>query len=86
MEDNSLLERISEIMMHKKLSQSSLAEILQVSSQNINAWFRHERAPSPKQILRIIDIYRDINPYWIINGEEPMKLNKSIVEESSTIK
>ncbi len=74
-------------------SQGDFAKCVGVSKNTVGRWERGERTPDQKHLQRILDAHPDINPAWLVVGEEPMKkrvagnlaINSQAVVQGSSI-
>lgn len=66
-------------------SQDEFASLLGSHKNTIGRWERGERIPGHDDLSRILTVYPDINPTWLLTGDGPMrKVNQDQVRESLT--
>ena len=64
-------DRIKLIRSNK--SQRDFANSLTTSTQTLGRWERRERQPDCVDLNRILEVYPEINPAWLLTGEGEMK-------------
>ena len=64
--------RLQQIMYVKNLTASNLAKILMIQPSNISHILNGRNNPNLQFIQKLMTAFPDINPKWLINGEEPM--------------
>lgn len=68
MNTENFITRLKEIMMHYELSAASLADSLQVQRSSISHLINGRNKPSLEFILKVVDIYPEVNLYWLLLG------------------
>lgn len=53
------------------ITQVALADLLDQKKTNVNTWFKNNAIPE-KYTIRLLEIYKDINPDWLLFGEGEM--------------
>lgn len=56
-----------------KLNQEEFAKAVGVSKMTVGRWERGERAPDFENLHKILELFPDINPGWLLSGEGAMK-------------
>jgi len=74
----SIGERIKKI--RADLLQEAFAKQVGVSKMTVGRWERGERVPDYENLIAILHSFPEINPIWLLTGEESMR----IPERSST--
>lgn len=81
----TLGDRIEEIVKMSGLTQQKFYERIGVSKSTFHNWKSGEKGIAFEYLSRILQIFEDINPRWLILGEGEMKLlptkPENIVEE-----
>jgi hypothetical protein len=78
MSDFSINQRLIKIIEYKEITQENLRISLGVkNAQQVSNWIKSKERIPEKHIVRIIQLFKDINPYWFIDGEGEMLNKKS---------
>lgn len=70
--DNTINERLSELLINKNISQQEIAISLGTSQPNVSAMCKGYRTISKKTIVKLSNIFPDINVDWLLTGEGSM--------------
>ena len=80
--ENSIIQRIAEIITSKGFSENSIAKQIGSNQRTINQQLRGDRKLSLDTVCNVINSFGDISAEWLLRGEGSM--NKS-EEKSSDI-
>jgi transcriptional regulator with XRE-family HTH domain len=74
-------QRLEEYIKTKNISQADLSRMLNISRSAVSAWFNEkaEEIP-PRKIIRIIELFKDLNARWLITGDGEMLSGSPIPE------
>lgn len=64
-------ERIKKIRGEK--SQEEFSAEVGVHKNTLSRWERGERTPDHNDLIRLLEIHPEINPAWLLTGENPMR-------------
>lgn len=64
-----------------KLSQEDFAKVMGVSKMTVGRWERGERAPDFENLHKILDIFPNVSPAWLLSGEGPMNKGDQEIEQ-----
>lgn len=81
-----IIGRIREYMTLKKLTGSSLAKELNMSSVSVNQWLSGKRKPSWEFISAILNLDKSISSEWLTRGEGVMMKEDSNESSCSEMK
>lgn len=70
--DNTINERLSELLINKNISQQEIAISLGTSQPNVSAMCKGHRTISKKTIVKLSNIFPDLNVDWLLTGEGSM--------------
>jgi transcriptional regulator with XRE-family HTH domain len=70
--DNTINERLSELLINKNISQQEIAISLGTSQPNVSAMCKGYRTISKKTIVKLSNIFPDLNVDWLLTGEGSM--------------
>ena len=70
--DNTINERLSELLINKNISQQEIAISLGTSQPNVSAMCKGYRTISKKTIVKLSTIFPDLNVDWLLTGEGSM--------------
>lgn len=70
--DNTINERLSELLINKNISQQEIAISLGTSQHNVSAMCKGYRTISKKTIVKLSNIFPDLNVDWLLTGEGSM--------------
>lgn len=76
--------RLNLFMRSEELTAAKLAEILQVQPSSISHLLSGRNKPSFEFIARILRMFPDLSPDWIINGSGEMYRSKSTIDNNIT--
>ena len=65
----------------KNLTASNLAKTLMIQPSNVSHILTGRNNPNLQFIQKLMTAFPDINPKWLINGEEPMFAGESILSD-----
>ncbi|OHD26103.1 MAG: hypothetical protein A2Y38_15555 [Spirochaetes bacterium GWB1_59_5] len=60
-------------MIRGDVTQGDFAKKIEVHKNTIGRWEKGEQTPTQEQLCRILGVYPEINPAWLLTGEGPMK-------------
>lgn len=60
-------------MVRGNWTRDEFASLLDVHKNTVARWERGDQFPDVQQIGKILELVPDINPNWLVTGEEPMK-------------
>jgi len=69
MSQTSINQRISSILIQRKITYQVMAHSIGVTPQAVEQWVNGKTTPSEKAIFKIICAYKDIDARWLITGE-----------------
>lgn len=70
--DNTINERLSKLLINKNISQQEIAISLGTSQPNVSAMCKGYRTISKKTIVKLSNIFPDLNVDWLLTGEGSM--------------
>lgn len=70
--DNTINERLSELLINKNISQQEIAISLGTSQPNVSAMCKGYRTISKKTVVKLSNIFPDLNVDWLLTGEGSM--------------
>ena len=66
-------QRLNQYLKARNISQAELSRLLHVSRSAVSAWFNGKAEEIPaRKVIRIIEIYKDLNARWLITGDGEM--------------
>ena len=75
-------DRISLKMFEKKLKQTNVAEAIGSSKGTVSKWIAGTNVPRNEYLIRLARLL-DTSPEWILNGEYPIVMNTSDVDDAT---
>ncbi|GEM_PF-5159422 len=75
-------ERLERIMTHYRLSQTEMAERLQVSRGQISHWLSGRNSPGLESLERILKAFPAVNPDWLIMEKGPFLREEMLTSPS----
>jgi transcriptional regulator with XRE-family HTH domain len=79
--ESNINQRTIKILKDSGLSHSHFADKIGVSKQLISTWKNNSQAVTPKNIVRIIEIFPKVDARWLITGEKSQEINTKNLEE-----
>ena len=84
-------ERLKKVMDHYQLSAASFADTINVQRSSISHLLSGRNKPSLDFVLKVLDKYKDVELYWLLNGKgsfpkRPTADPLSPVEQQAIIK
>ncbi len=70
--DNTINERLSDFLINKNISQQEIAISLGTSQPNVSAMCKGYRTISKKTVVKLSNIFPDLNVDWLLTGEGSM--------------
>ena len=70
--DNTINERLSDFLINKNISQQEIAISLGTSQPNVSAMCKGYRTISRKTVVKLSNIFPDLNVDWLLKGEGSM--------------
>lgn len=76
--------RLGQFMRAENLTAAKLAEILQVQASGISHLLSGRNKPNFDFIARMLRMFPNLNPDWLINGDGPMYRQNNVTEVKNT--
>jgi transcriptional regulator with XRE-family HTH domain len=76
-----MIDRVLELIRVKKMSPSQLADAIGVQRSGISHLVSGRNKPSLEFITRILALFPDINPDWLLFGKTPVFRNGTMIAE-----
>lgn len=70
-----MINRIKQIIKEKNISVGQFADLLDVQRSGMSHVLNGRNNPSLHFVKKILEVYPDINPKWLLFGEEDMYMN-----------
>ena len=70
--DNTINERLSDFLINKNISQQEIAISLGTSQPNVSAMCKGYRTISKKTVVKLSNIFPDLNVDWLLTGAGSM--------------
>jgi transcriptional regulator with XRE-family HTH domain len=77
---STINQRIKEYLERKKITAETFGKPIGVSRQAVSQWMSNMNGPNASTIIKIIEIYPDINARWLITGNFSYE-NENILNE-----
>jgi transcriptional regulator with XRE-family HTH domain len=81
MDERDVNQRFMNFLEERKISQSSIASLLNVTKQRVQQWKTMDKQITLKYLMKFCEAYPELNVRWLMTGEGEM-LSKEV---SSTI-
>lgn len=78
---STYLERIRAYAIHKNISLSNVSIAAGKSGAYLSNSIKQGSIPSVEFVSKIIDLYPDLNPNWLLTGKGRMVLNQEEIEK-----
>lgn len=81
----NMADRLSQFLNEKNISKSEFADSLGIGRSNITHIFTGRNGVSDKVLIKILSVYPEINPLWLVSGngnmlqEKPVQTNEYAV-------
>ena len=77
--------RLLKIMTAKNLTASNLAKMLMIQPSNVSHILSGRNNPNLQFIQKLLLAFPDLNPRWLINGEEPMFASENVQQTQESL-
>lgn len=77
--------RLLKIMTAKNLTASNLAKMLMIQPSNVSHILSGRNNPNLQFIQKLLSAFPDLNPRWLINGEEPMFTSENVQQTQESL-
>ncbi|PKB18861.1 helix-turn-helix transcriptional regulator [Flavobacterium sp. 5] len=82
---DDFIKRLEIILDYYSLSASSFADKIGVQRSSMSHLLSGRNKPSLDFILKIIDIFQDVDLYWILNGTGSFPKNSELIQNSNLV-
>jgi transcriptional regulator with XRE-family HTH domain len=72
MDERDVNQRFMNFLEERKISQSSIASLLNVTKQRVQQWKTMDKQITLKYLMRFCEAYPELNTRWLLTGEGEM--------------